>query len=110
MTPISFPDDDIYEDGVVVSIQPDIYDEFSDQIQIQSLSITEMLLFAKLFRIMSIFLQIPCFSTYTKVHQLFVITQISLIVDKYTDNYNYLQISTFSFLQFKALTVLFPSE
>jgi len=44
MTPISFPDNDIYENGVVVSIQPDIYDEFSDQIQIQSLSITEMLL------------------------------------------------------------------
>jgi len=38
MTPISFPDDDIYEDGVVVSIQPDVYDEFSVQIQIQSLS------------------------------------------------------------------------
>jgi len=37
MTPISFPDDDIYEDGVVVSIQPDVYDKFS--IQIQSLSI-----------------------------------------------------------------------
>jgi len=31
MTPISFPDDDIYENGVVVSMQPDIYDEFSDQ-------------------------------------------------------------------------------
>jgi len=58
MTPISFPDDDIYEDGVVVSIQPDIYDEFGDQIQIQSLSITEMLLLPKLLRIMSIFLQI----------------------------------------------------
>jgi len=41
MTPISFPDDDIYEDGVVVSIQPDVYDEFSVQIQIQSLSITD---------------------------------------------------------------------
>jgi len=40
MTPISFPDDDIYEDGVVASIQPDVYDEFSVQIQIQSLSIT----------------------------------------------------------------------
>jgi len=29
MTPISFPDDDIYENGIVVSIQPDMYDEFS---------------------------------------------------------------------------------
>jgi len=29
MTPISFPDDDIYEDGVVVSIQPDVFDEFN---------------------------------------------------------------------------------
>jgi len=43
MTPISFPDDDIYEDGVVVSVQPDVYDEFSVQVQIQSLSITEMI-------------------------------------------------------------------
>jgi len=43
MTPISFPDDDIYEDGVVVSIQPDMYDEFSVQIQIQLLSITEVI-------------------------------------------------------------------
>jgi len=43
MTPISFPDDDIYENGVVVSIQPDMYDEFSVHIQIQSLSITEMI-------------------------------------------------------------------
>jgi len=41
MTPISFPNDDIYEDGVVVSIQPNVYDEFSIQIQIQSLSITD---------------------------------------------------------------------
>jgi len=40
MTLISFPDDDICEDGVVVSIQPDVDDEFSVQIQIQSLSIT----------------------------------------------------------------------
>jgi len=40
MTPISYPDDDIYEDGVVVSIPPDVYDEFNVQIQIQSLSIT----------------------------------------------------------------------
>jgi len=29
MTPISFPDDDIYENGIVVSIQPHMYDEFS---------------------------------------------------------------------------------
>jgi len=35
------PDDDIYEDGVMASIQPDVYDEFSVQIQIQSLSITD---------------------------------------------------------------------
>jgi len=41
MTPISFPNDDIYEDGVVASIQPNVYDEFSVQIQIQSLSITD---------------------------------------------------------------------
>jgi len=41
MTPISFPDDDVYKDGVVVSIQPDVYDEFIVQIQIHSLSITE---------------------------------------------------------------------
>jgi len=40
LTPISSPDDDIYEDGVVVSIQPDVDDEFSVQIQIQSLLIT----------------------------------------------------------------------
>jgi len=73
MTPISVPDDDIYENGVVVSIRPDIYDEFSDQIQIQSLSITEMLLLPKLLRIMSIFLQIICFSICTNVYQLFVI-------------------------------------
>jgi len=38
---ISFPDDDIYEDGVVVSIQPNVYDVFSVQVQIQSLSITD---------------------------------------------------------------------
>jgi len=107
MTPISFPDDDIYEDGVVVSIQPDIYDEFSDQIQIQSLSIPEMLLLPKLLRIMSIFLQITYFSIYTNVHQLFVLTQISLIVDKYTNNYKYLlNLNNFLSLQFKALTVL----
>ena len=43
MTPVSFPDDDIYENGIMVSIQPDMYDEFSVQIQIQSLSITEMI-------------------------------------------------------------------
>jgi len=43
MTPISFPDDDIYENGVVVSIQPDMYDEFSVHIQIQSVSITDMI-------------------------------------------------------------------
>jgi len=47
MTPIAFPDDDIYEDGVVVSIQPDVYDEFSVQVQIQSLSITEMKTYLK---------------------------------------------------------------
>jgi len=41
MTPISFPDDDIYEGGVVASIQPNVYDEFSVQIQIRSLSITD---------------------------------------------------------------------
>ena len=29
MTPISFPDDDIYENGIVESIQSDINDEFS---------------------------------------------------------------------------------
>jgi len=40
MTPISFPDDDTYEDGVVISIPPDVYDEFSVQIQVQSLSVT----------------------------------------------------------------------
>jgi len=74
MTPISFPDDDIYEDGVVESVQPDIYDELSDQILIQSLSITEMLLLPKLLRMMSIFLQITCFSICTNVHQLFVLT------------------------------------
>jgi len=43
MTPISFPDDDIYEGKVVVSIQPDVYDYFSVQIQIQSLSISEVI-------------------------------------------------------------------
>jgi len=43
MTPISFLDDDIYENGVEVSIQPDMYDEFSVHIQIQSFSITEMI-------------------------------------------------------------------
>jgi len=31
MTPISFLDDDIYENGVVVSIQPDVYNEFNVQ-------------------------------------------------------------------------------
>jgi len=41
MTLISFPDGDTYEDRVVVSIQPNVYDEFSVQIQIQSLSITD---------------------------------------------------------------------
>jgi len=112
MTPIAFPDDDIYENGVVVSIQLDIYDEFSDQIQIQSLSITEMLLLSKFLRIMSIFLQITCFSIYTNVHQLFVLTpQIPLIVDKYTDNYKYLSnLNNFLSLRFKALTIFFPSQ
>jgi len=113
MTPISFPDDDIHENGVVVSIQPDIYDEFSDQIQIQSLSKTELLglLLSKFLRIMSIFLQITCFSIYTNVHQLFVLTQIPLIVDKYTDNYKYLSnLNNFLSLRFKALTVLFSFE
>jgi len=111
MTPISFPDDDIYENGVVVSIQPDIYDEFSDQIQIQSLWITDMLLLSKVPRIMSIFLQITCFSIYTNVHRLFVLTPIPLIVDKHTDNYKYLSnLNNFLSIRFKALTVLFPSE
>jgi len=103
------PDDDIYEDGVVVSIQPDICDEFSDQIQIQSLSITEMLLLPKLLRIMSIFLQITCLSIHTNVHQLFVLTQIPIIVDKYTDNYKYMYLSNLNnllSLRFKPLTVL----
>jgi len=50
MTPISFPDDDIYEDGVVVSIQPDVYDEFNVQIHIQSLSITDMITSLKVLR------------------------------------------------------------
>jgi len=31
MTPISFPDDEIYENADVVSSQPDIYDELSDK-------------------------------------------------------------------------------
>jgi len=65
MTPISFPDDDIYENGVVVSIQPDMYDEFSVQVQIQSLSITVMI---TSLRVMSISLQITCFSIYTDMH------------------------------------------
>jgi len=43
MTPISFPDDDTYEGGVVVSLQPDVYDEFSVQIHTQALSITDMI-------------------------------------------------------------------
>jgi len=43
MTPISFPDHDMYENEVVVSIQPDMYDEFSVQIQIQSWAITKMI-------------------------------------------------------------------
>jgi len=47
MTPISFPDHDIYEDGVVVSIQPNVYDEFSVEVQIQSLSITELITYLK---------------------------------------------------------------
>jgi len=103
MTPISFPDDDIYESGVVVSIQPDTYDKFNDQIHTQSLSITEMLLLSKLFRIMSIFLQITCLSIYTNFHQLFVITQIPLTVDKYTDNYKYLSnINNFRLFRFEA--------
>jgi len=107
MTPISFPDDDIYEDGVVVSIRPDIYDEFSEQIQIQSLSITEMLLLPKLLRTMSIFLQVTCFSIYTNVHQLFVLTQIPLIVDEYTNNYKYhSNLNNLLSLRFKPLTVL----
>ena len=37
------PDYDIYENGVVVSIQSDMNDEFNVQIQIHSLSITEMI-------------------------------------------------------------------
>jgi len=89
MTPISFPDDDIYEDGVVVSIQPDIYDKFSDQIQIQSLSITEMLLLPKFLRVMSISLQITYFSMYTDIHQLFILIQIPPTVDKYYNNHKY---------------------
>jgi len=40
MTPVSFSNDDIYEDGVVVSIQPDVDDEYSVQTQVQSLSMT----------------------------------------------------------------------
>jgi len=49
MTPIglSFPDDDIYEDVVVELIQRHVYDEFSVQVQIQSLSITEMITYLK---------------------------------------------------------------
>jgi len=92
MTPISFPDDDIYEDGVVVSIQPDEYDEFSVQVQIQSLSITEMITYLKvpqsnvnlnsnkLFRHEQL---------HTDIHQLFVLIQILPTVDIYYDNHKY---------------------
>jgi len=103
MTPISFPDDDIYEDGVVVSIQPNVHDEFSVQIQIQSLSITDDNL-SNFLRIMSInesinqnslssrttsrsiSLQITCLSMHTDIQQLFLLIKIPPTVDKYYDN------------------------
>jgi len=80
MTPISFPYDDIYEDGVVVSIQPNVYDEFSVQIQIQSLSISEVITFLKV-------LQNTVNISLTNVflHAL----QIPPTVDKYYENYKY---------------------
>jgi len=74
MTPISFPDDDIYEDGVVVSIQPDVDDRFSVQTQVQSLSIVVnncMITNPKVPQCnvnLSSFLQITCFSMHFDIY------------------------------------------
>jgi len=81
MTPISFPDDDIYENGIVVSIQPDMYDEFSVEIQIQSLSITEMITSLK----------IPQSNANLSSNNLFLHTHwYTPTVDKYYDNHKYI--------------------
>jgi len=87
MTPISLPDDDIYENEVVVSIQPDINDELSVQIQIQSLSITEMITSLKVpqsnvnFSSNNLFLHKHWCTPIVRTN----LIQIQLTVDKYYD-------------------------
>jgi len=70
---------------VVESIQSDMNDEFCVQIQIQSMSTTEVKLLSKFLRVMSISLQLNCFSIHTSEHQLFILIQLPPTVDKVYD-------------------------
>jgi len=67
------------------TIQSDMNDEFCVQIQIQSMSTTEVKLLSKFVRVMSISLQLTCFSIHTSEHQLFILIQLPPTVDKVYD-------------------------
>jgi len=69
------------QNGIVESIQSNVYDEFN--VQVQSLFVSEMKLLSKFFRRTSISFQITCFSVYSDTCQLFVLTQIPPTVDIY---------------------------
>ena len=71
--------------GIVESIQSDMNDESSVQIQIQSMSTTEVKLLSKFLTVMPISLQLTCFSIHTNEHQLFLLIQLPPTVDKFYD-------------------------
>jgi len=50
------------------TIQSDMNDEFSVQIQIQSMSTIDVKLLSKFLRVMSILLQLTCFPIHTNDH------------------------------------------
>jgi len=81
MTPISFPDDDIYE--------TESWNQFNQIWTMNSVSKFKFIqcqqlrwwLLSQFLRLMSISLQITCFSIHTNKHQLFVLLQIPPTVD-----------------------------
>ena len=84
------------------TIQSDMNDEFSVQIQIQSMSTTEVKLLSKFLRVMSILLQLTCFFIHTSEHQFFILIQLPLTVVKFYDITNIFQISTVISILFKS--------
>jgi len=76
--------------GIVESIQSNVYDEFS--VQVQSLFVSEMKLLSTFLRRTPISFQITCFSVYSDTRQLFVLTQIPPTVDIYYNIQSYISI------------------